>query len=158
MRHTISCIVQNQPGVMAGIADFFGRRQINIHSLSVCETEGQKTSRVTIVIETEAESVEEFASQLVAVKHVLEVDDLDRSGFLDRELVLVKLAVKAEELPRIMQICEVVHASVAAMGLNSLTLEMTGTEQKISAFIHLLQPFDVRECARSGRVAVAAGE
>jgi acetolactate synthase I/III small subunit len=158
MRHIISCIVKNRPGAIAGITDFFARQQINVHSLAVSETEGEETSRVTIVIEYDEKSPEALASRLAAVNHVVAVDDLDRAGFLDRELVLVKIVAKAEDLPRIMQICEVMHASVAAMGLNTMTLEMSGTEQKISAFIHMLQPFDIREYARSGRAAVAAGD
>jgi len=158
MRHTISCIVKNRPGAMAGIADFFAERQINIHSLAVCETEGEKTSRLTIVVEYDEKSLEALASQVAAVKHVVEVDDLDRSGFLDRELVLVKIAAKPDDLPRVMQICEVMHAGVAAIGPETMTLEMVGPEQRISAFIRLLHVFDIRECARSGRVAVAAGD
>ena len=158
MRHTISCIVENRPGAVAGITDFFAERQINIHSLSVCETEGEETSRVTVVIENDEKSLETLASQLSELDHVVKVEDLDRSGFLDRELALVKIAAKAEDLPRVMQICEIMHAGVAAIGLDTMTLEMTGTEEKISAFLRLLHSFEIRECARSGRVAVAEGD
>jgi acetolactate synthase I/III small subunit len=155
MRHTISCIVNNRPGVIAGITEFFAHRLININSLSVSETAGEQTSRVTIVIECPETSVEPLAAMMAEHKLILKMDDLDRTGFLDRELALVKIGARPEDLPRIMQICEIMHASVAALGLDSMTLEMTGTEQKITAFIRLVQPFGVRECARSGRVAVA---
>jgi len=158
MRHTISCIVENRPGAVAVIADFFAERRINIHSLSVCETEGEKTSRVTLVVDYDEDSLETLASGLAALEHVVEVDDLDRSGFLDRELVIVKIAAKPEDLPRVMQICEVMHAGVAAIGDETMTLEMAGPEQRISAFIRLLHAFEIREYARSGRVAVAAGD
>jgi len=158
MRHTISCIVENRPGAVAGITDFFAEREINIHSLSVCETEGEQTSRVTLVVDYDEKSLEALAGQLGALDHVVEVDDLDRSGFLDRELVLIKIAAKPEDLPRVMQICEVMHAGVAAIDHETMTLEMSGTEQRISAFIRLLHAFDIREFARSGRVAVAAGD
>ena len=106
------------------------------------------------IIEGDEGALATVASQLAALDTVVAVDDLDRSGFLDRELVLIKVGAKPEDLPRIMQICEVMHASVAAMGIETMTLEMANTEDKISAFIHLLQPFGIRECARSGRVAV----
>lgn len=158
MRHTISCIVKNRPGVLAGIAEYCARRGINIHSLAVTETEGEDTSRITLVIDGEAGILETVAAQLAALDSVAEVDDLDRSGFLDRELALIKIGAKPEDLPRIMQICEVMRASVAAMGHETMTLEIANAEERISAFIRLLKPFGIRECARSGRVAVSREE
>ena len=154
MRHTISCVVKSRPGVIAGITEGLARRQINIHSLAVTETEGEATSRITLVIEGDEGTLATVASQLAALDVVEAVDDLDRSGFLDRELVLVKIGARPEDLPRIMQICEVMHAGVAAMGIETMTLEMANTAEKTSAFIRLLRPFGIREYARSGCVAV----
>ncbi len=156
MRHTISCIVRNRPGVLANLASGLAHRGINIHSLAVNESEGEGVSRLTIVVEGEPHQLATIAKDTAGQEDVVEVEDLDR--FLDRELVLVKVNIKTEDLARLMQILEVMHADVAAMDVNSMTVEMTGTEEKITGFINLLKPFGIREYARSGRVAVSAGE
>lgn len=158
MRHTISCTVRNHPGVLARIAGAFAARNINIHSLAANESEGETVSHITIVIEGERDQLEAMAEDTSKLEDVVEVEDLDRSGFLDRELVLVKVACLSGEVPRLMQVAELMHASVVAMGHDDMTIEMTGTEEKISAFVRLLKPFGIKECARSGRVAVSAGE
>jgi len=157
MRHTISCIVRDRPGVLAKIAKAFGDKSVNIHSLAVNESEDEDVSRITIVIEGEKDQLESIALDAAELEDVIRVDDLDRSGFLDRELVLVKVDAKPEDLPGLMQIVEVMHANVAAMEPDAMTVEMTGTEEKINAFARLLKPFGIREYARSGRVAVSAG-
>jgi len=158
MRHTISCIVRNRPGVLARVAGAFAARNINIHSLAVNESEGEDVSRITVVIDGEKDQLEAIARDTEELEDVVEVEDLDRSGFLDRELVLVKVRAEPEDLPRLMQVLEVMHADVAAMGVESMTVQMTGTEDKISAFVRLLKPFGIEEYARSGRVAISAGE
>ena len=158
MRHTVSCLVRNRPGVLARFAKSFADRNINIHSLAVNESEEENVSRITVVIEGDPDQLEPIAEDTAALEDVVEVEDLDRSGFLDRELVLVKVRSQPADLPRLMQICEVMRANVAGMDHETMTLEMTGAEEKISAFIRLLKPFGIEECARSGRVAVSAGE
>ena len=158
MRHMISCLAHNRPGVLAKIAKSFGDRDINIHSLAVNESDETDVSRITIVIEGEQDQLEAIADDTAELDDVVGVEDLDRSGFLDRELVLVKVNSQAEELPRLMQVIEVMDAKVAAMDLETMTLEMTGTEEKITGLVRLLRSFGIRECARSGRVAVSAGE
>ena len=158
MRHMISCLVRNQPGVLARVAKSFGDRNINIHSVAVNESEIDDVSRMTIEVEGGKDQLEKIAEDTAQVDDVVEVEDLDRSGFLDRELVLVKVDSRPDELPRLMQTVEVMGANVAAMDLHTMTLEMTGTEDKVTAFIRLLKPFGIQECARSGRVAVSAGE
>ena len=157
MRHTMSCIVRNQPGVLEKLTHVFGNRGLNIHSLSVNESEEENVSRVTLVIEGTREQLETVAADMKELDVVVDVEDLDRSGYLDRELVLVKVKTQPEDLPRLMQIFEVMHASVIAMGHDNMTIEMTGTEEKISGFIRLLRPFGITEYARSGRVAISAG-
>jgi len=158
MRHTISCLVRNQPGVLARVAKAFGDQNINIHSLAVNESDAPDASRITIVIEGEPDQLEAIAEDMGRLPEVVAVEDLDRSGFLDRELVLVKVNSRPDDLPRLMQILEVMRANVAAMDVNTLTIEMTGTEQKITALVRLLGQFGIQECARSGRVAVSVGD
>ncbi len=158
MRHTISCIVRNRPGVLAKLAGAFAARDINIQSVAVNEPGGEPTSRITIVIDCERDQLEATARDTNELDDVVEVEDLDRGGFLDRELVLVKVRAEPADVPRLMQITEVMRASVIGMGHDDMTIEMTGAEEKISALIRLLKPFGVTEYARSGRVAVSAGE
>ena len=158
MRHTISCLVRNRPGVLARFAQSFADRNINIHSLAVNEAEDEEVSRITVVIEGEKDQLEPIAEDTARLPDVVEVEDLDRSGFLDRELALIKVRAEPKDLPRLMQIIEVMHATVAAIDVKTMTVEMTGTEEKISGFVRLLKPFGILEYARSGRVAVSAGE
>jgi acetolactate synthase-1/3 small subunit len=158
MRHTISCLVHNRPGVLAKLARSFADREVNIHSLAVNEADDEHVSRITMVVEGERDLLESVAVDIDRLEDVVEVEDLDRSGFLDRELVLVKVNAKPDDAPRLMQIVEVMRAHVAAMDVTTMTIEMTGTETKITALIRMLKPFGIRECARSGRVAVSAGD
>lgn len=158
MRHMISCLVANRPGVLARIAKSFGDRNINIHSLAVNESEEENVSRLTIEIEGEMDQLEAIAEETARLEDVIEVEDLDRSGFIDRELMLAKVNTKPEDLPQLMQILEVMGAKVSAMKLDTMTIEMTGTEERVTALIRMLIPFGIIECARSGRVAVSAGE
>ncbi|MFO7899463.1 MAG: acetolactate synthase small subunit [Planctomycetota bacterium] len=154
----ISCLVANRPGVLARIAKSFGDRNINIHSLAVNESEEENVSRLTIEIEGEMDQLEAIAEETARLEDVIEVEDLDRSGFIDRELMLAKVNTKPEDLPQLMQILEVMGAKVSAMKLDTMTIEMTGTEERVTALIRMLIPFGIIECARSGRVAVSAGE
>ena len=158
MRHTISCLVRNRPGVLARVGLFFGERGVNIHSLAVNESEIENVSRITVMVEGEKDQLDAITVETAKLEDVVEVEDLDQSGYLDRELALVKVNSAPEDLPRMMQICEVMRANVAAMGHDTMTFEMTGREEKVSAFINLLKPFGIQECARSGRVAVSAGD
>ena len=122
MRHTLSCLVRNQPGVLAKVAAAFAERNINIHSLAVNESEGESVSRLTLVIEGKKDQLEAIADETARLDEVVELEDLDRSGFLDRELVLVKVDSRPDELPRLMQTVEVMGANVAAMDLHTMTL------------------------------------
>jgi acetolactate synthase-1/3 small subunit len=158
MRHTISCLVRNQPGVLARIATAFGARGVNIHSLAVNESDADNVSRITVVLDGEQDQLSAMAEQTADLPDVVEVEDLAHRGFLDRELALVKVRCAPDNLPRLMQVCEVMRANVAALDRHSMTLEIAGVESKVSAFINLLRPFGILECARSGRVAVSEGD
>ncbi len=158
MRHMISCLVANRPGVLARIAKSFGDRGINIHSLAVNEAEQEHISRLTIEIEGEMDKLEAIADETARLDDVIEVEDLDRSGFIDRELMLAKIHTRPEDLPQLMQILEVMGAKVSALKLDTMTIEMTGSDEKVTALLRMLRPFGIIECARSGRVAVSEGE
>ena len=126
MRHTISCLVRNRPGVLARIAAAFGERGVNIHSLAVNESDADNVSRITVVLDGEQDQLNAMAEQTAGLPDVVEVENLARRGFLDRELALVKVRCAPDNLPRLMQVCEVMRANVAALDRQSMTLEIAG--------------------------------
>ncbi|MBN2322720.1 MAG: acetolactate synthase small subunit [Spirochaetes bacterium] len=161
MRNTISCLVQNRPGVLAAIAKYLSERNINIHSIADTESDGEQISRITVVIDNDDDDPQDLqgiAGQLSTIENVVEVEELDRTGFLERELVLILMKAETKRMPELMQILEVMQASVAAMGEETITVEMTGTEKKISSLLRLLGPFRIKEYARSGLAAIREGE
>lgn len=158
MKHTISGLVCNRAGILAQIVAAFKKSDINIHSVAVSETDLFDTSRFTLVIEGHDKEVKTVTSELKKVPHVLELDDLSRRGFLDRELALVKVQFRAEDLNPLAQIGELFSAQVVAMGKNTITFEIAGDEERVDGFIKALSSFGIRALARSGRVALKRGD
>jgi len=153
-KHTVSCIVRNQTGVLARIAGSFAEKGINITSLAVGEIEEEKQSRMTIVVRCPTELLARLVDHLRELPEVVDVEDLDKADLIERELVLVKVKAEGEDIARIMQLVEVFRATVAGMGKDSLVIEMTATESRVDALIGLLRPFGILELARTGRVAI----
>jgi acetolactate synthase-1/3 small subunit len=154
MKHTVSCIVENNPGVLASIAGSFAEKGINITSLAVGETEDVALSRMTIVVNCEEEALSEVVDHLQELEEVLRVEDLDREEFIERELMLVKVRAEGEEIAKVMQLVEIFHATVVGISKDGLVIEMTGLDTRVDALIELLRPFGIIELARTGRVAV----
>ena len=154
MRNTVSCVVQNHSGVLAGISASFAEENINIASLAVGETEDRALSRMTIVVESEDRAIEDIIKHLKELEGVVEVEDVDLDQLIARELLLVTVQAGGEDIARIMQIVDTFRATVAGMSEDSLTVEMTGAEKRVNALIKLLRPFGILELARTGRVAV----
>jgi acetolactate synthase-1/3 small subunit len=153
-KHTISCIVRNQSGVLARIAGSFADKGINITSLAVGEVQEEAQSRMTIVARGAEAILEEVVRHLQELPEVLRVEDLNKTGLIERELALVKVRAEGQDIARIMQLVEVFRASVAGMGQNSLTIETAAPENKVDALIGLLRPFGILEIGRTGRVAI----
>ncbi|MFH1708905.1 MAG: acetolactate synthase small subunit [Planctomycetota bacterium] len=158
MNHTISCRVKDRPGVLAHIANSFSEKGINILSLAVAVTEGYDDTRMTIVVPGETVAVEEVFAHLKGLGDVLEVQDLAGGDFVQRELVLIKVAAAPENIPRIMQILELFDAPVADIGRETLTVEFAGPGNKVTALIKLLAPFGIRAVTRTGMVALRTGD
>ncbi len=154
MKHTLSCIVKNHAGVLAGIAGPFAEEGINIVSLAVGVDEGMNTSRMTMVVECEENLLSEVIRHLDDLDDVVAVEDLEREDMIERELMLVKVKAEGEDIAKIMQLVEVFRATVVGMGRDSLVIEMTATEKRIDAMINLLRPFGITALTRTGRVAV----
>ena len=153
-RHTISILVQNKFGAFNRIAGMFAAKGYNIDSLTVGPTEEESVSRMTIVTRGDDQIIEQITKQLNKLIDVVKVVDLTFDSFVERELVLVKVQSTTDTRPEIMQIAEIFRAKVVDISPRTLTLEATGSQQKVDAIIKMLKPFAIKEMARTGRVAL----
>lgn len=157
MSHTLSVLVENKPGVLTRVAGLFARRGFNIDSLVVAETEDPQVSRMTITVEEKDRSVEQITKQLHKLVNVLKITSLDPGSSVERELLLIKAKADARSRQEIMQMVEIFGARIADVSSEVLLIEMTGTRDKVSAFMDVLAPFGVVELMRTGRVAMSRG-
>ena len=153
-RHTISILVENKFGAFNRIAGLFAAKGYNIDSLSVGPTEDEGISRMTIVTRGDDQIIEQITKQLNKLIDIVKVVDLTFESFVDRELVMIKVHSTAETRSEIMQIGEIFRAKVIDVSPRTLTLEATGSQQKVDAIIKMLKPFSIQEIARTGRVAL----
>lgn len=158
MKHTLSVLVENKPGVLTRVAGLFARRGFNIDSLVVAETENPELSRMTITVDEQDQPVEQVTKQLHKLINVLKITDLEPTGSVERELLLIKVKADAKTRSEIMQIVEIFRAKIADVSPEVLIIEMTGTREKVSAFMELLLPFGVVELMRTGRIAMRRGK
>jgi acetolactate synthase-1/3 small subunit len=157
MKHTLSVLVENKPGVLTRVAGLFARRGFNIDSLVVAETEDERLSRMTITVDERDQSIEQLTKQLHKLINVLKITSLEPTASVERELLLVKVRADARSRTEIMQLVEIFGARIADVGSEVLLIEMTGTREKVTSFMELLQPFGVVELMRTGRVAMSRG-
>lgn len=155
MKHTISVLVENKPGVLARIAGLFSGRGYNIDSLSVGETQDATVSRMTIVAHGEDAVIEQITKQLNKLVDVIKVQDFAKKDFVERELVLIKVSCSSKNRSEIMQIVDIFRCKIVNVGQNSLTVEITGAEKKVDAFIDLMRQFGIKEIVRTGNIAIA---
>jgi len=154
MRHTISVLVENKFGVLTRIAGLFSGRGYNIDTLNVAPTQDPSKSRMTIVTRGDDATVEQIVKQLNKLVDVLEVIDYGDGDYIDRELVLIKVSVNAKTRPEVMQITDIFRAKIVDVQHDSLTIEVTGNESKVEKFIELMQPFNIIDLTRTGKVAI----
>jgi acetolactate synthase-1/3 small subunit len=156
-RHTLSVLVENKPGVLARVAALFSRRGFNIDSLAVGPTEHPDISRMTIAVNVEDLPLEQVTKQLNKLINVLKVVELDLDASVQRELLLVK--VKADQTTRsqVLEVVQLFRAKVVDVVADAVTIEATGTADKLDAFIRVLEPYGIRELVQSGMVAVGRG-
>ncbi|MCL4078699.1 acetolactate synthase small subunit [Coriobacteriia bacterium Es71-Z0120] len=157
MRHTISVLVENKPGVLTRVAGLFARRGFNIESLAVGTTEDPTLSRMTIVVNAEDTPLEQVTKQLHKLINVIKIQDLDPEEMVDRELVLFKVNAPPERRHEIIEIANVFRAKVVDVGRNTLTIEATGASDKLEAMEDLLRAYGIKELARTGRIALSRG-
>ena len=158
MKHTLSVLVENKPGVLARIAGLFSRRGFNIDSLAVGVTEDPNVSRMTITLDQQEHPIEQVTKQLHKLINVIKITDLDPERTVSRELSLMKVSTDPKSRGEVMQIAEIFRANILDVGKKSLTVEITGTTGKIEAFEQLLRPHGLLEIVRTGRIAIERGE
>jgi acetolactate synthase-1/3 small subunit len=157
VRHIISAIVENKPGVLAHISGLFASRGFNIDSLAVGETDDPARSRMTVVARGDDAVLEQIRKQLGKVIDVIKVTDFAGIDTIERDLMLIKVGVRPEKRSEVFEVANVFRAKIVDIGPKHLTIELSGPEQKIEAFIDLLKPYGIRELVRTGRIAIARG-
>jgi acetolactate synthase I/III small subunit len=155
--HTLSVLVENKPGVLARVASLFSRRGFNIDSLAVGPTEHAEISRMTIVVAVEDLPLEQVTKQLNKLVNVLKIVELDPAQSVQRELLLVKVRADASVRSAVLETAELFRAKVVDVSLESVTIEATGTVDKLLALTAMLEPYGIREMVQSGMVAVGRG-
>ena len=150
-------MVENKPGVLARIAGLFSRRGFNIDSLAVGVTEDPDVSRMTITVNAAEHPIEQVTKQLHKLINVIKITDLDPDNTVARELALIKVKSDARSRGEVMQIAEIFRAKVLDVSRKTMTIEITGTAEKIEALELLLRP-NVTEIVRTGRIAIERGE
>lgn len=156
-QHTLVAYVEDKPGVLNRVASLFRRRTFNIESLTVGHTEQAGVSRMTIVVNTDDQTVRRMEALLYGLVNVLRVDNLSGQTSVARDLALIKVAVTANNRTEIMQLADVFRARIVDVTNESVIVETTGTEDKIEGLIEVLRPFGIIEMARTGAVAMARG-
>lgn len=154
MRHTISILVDNEPGVLSRIAGLFSARGFNIESLNVAETTDPDTSRITLVTSGDDWIIEQIIKRFNNMVNVIKVRDLTPLTRVEREMVLVKVEATHETRAEILRTADIFRAKVVDVGPKSYTLELTGDKDKVTAFIDLLTSLGINEIARTGTVAM----
>ncbi len=157
MRHVLSALVQNQPGVLAHVSGMLASRGFNIDSLAVGETEDPNLSRMTFVVTGDDPTLEQVRKQLHKLVTVVRVDDISGEDFVERDLMLITVHAPPDKRVEILQIVEMFRGRIVDISPVNLMVEISGREQKIEAFIELMRPYGINELARTGRIALVRG-
>ncbi|MFM7151640.1 MAG: acetolactate synthase small subunit [Gemmataceae bacterium] len=157
MRHVLSALVQNQPGVLAHISGMMASRGFNIDSLAVGETEDPNLSRMTFVVKGDDAVLEQVRKQLDKIITVVKVQDISSEDYVERDLMLITVTAPPPRRVDISLLVEMFRGRIVDIGLESMMIEMSGREDKIDAFIDLMRPYGIVELARSGRIALVRG-
>jgi acetolactate synthase-1/3 small subunit len=157
MRHVLSALVQNEPGVLAHISGMLASRGFNIESLAVGETEQHDRSRMTFVVHGDDTVIDQVRKQLDKLVYVLRVDDISSENFVERDLMLLKVTCPAGKRMEVFQLTESFRGRVVDIQHENVMVEISGTEGKVEAFIELMRPYGILELARTGRIALVRG-
>ena len=154
MRHVLSALVQNQPGVLAHIAGMLASRGFNIDSLAVGETEDPHLSRMTFVLMGDDKVLDQVRKQLEKIVTVVRVIDISSEDYIERDLMLIKVNIPPERRGEIRELADIFRGRIVDVGPNQIMVEVSGPERKIESFIELVRPYGIKELVRSGRIAL----
>jgi acetolactate synthase I/III small subunit len=157
MRHVISALVMNEPGVLASVAGLFSARGFNIDSLVVGRTENPELSRMTVVASGDDNTLEQIRKQLAKLIPVVKVRDYANTAYVERDLTLITVTVAPEQRGEVISIVDLFRGKVVDVAKGSLMVELSGTEEKLEALIELLKPYGIKELARTGVIAMPRG-
>lgn len=155
MKHVLSVLVENKPGVLSRVTGLVSRRGFNIESLSVGPVEDPTMSRVTAVVDADDVAYEQITKQLHKLISVHKITDLTATDAIQRELMLIKVAAAPENRSDILALANIFDASIEHVGRNSITIQLTGKENALKNFESLLKPYGIKEIIRSGRIAIS---
>jgi len=156
-KHILSILVENKPGVLTRVAGLFARRGFNIDTLAVGPTEDERVSRVTLTLDGAMHPIDQVTKQLHKLVNVLKIRDLEPEETVARELALFKIASDGAARGEVMQISEIFRGKVVDLTKRSITIEVTGNDEKIEAFERMVRPFGLIEMVRTGEIAISRG-
>jgi len=156
-KHTLVALVEDKPGVLTRVASLFRRRAFNIQSLAVGHSEKPGLSRMTVVVNGDSAVVEQVRKQLDKLINVIKAFDITKEDIVARELALIKVKATASTRSEIIQIVDIFRANIVDVASDSLTVEVTGDEDKVESLFELLRSFGIKEVTRTGRVALTRG-
>lgn len=155
MRHVLSALVQNVPGVLSHISGMLASRAYNIDSLAVGETEDPHLSRMTFVVVGDDRVLEQVRRQLEKIVTVVRVDDVSSQNHVERDLMLIKVKAPAGNVrSEVRELAEIFRGKIVDVGADEMVIEISGEEKKVEAFIDLMRPFGISELVRTGRIAI----
>ncbi len=157
MRHVISALVMNEPGVLANVAGMFAARGFNIDSLVVGRTENPDLSRMTVVVDADDNTLDQVRKQLAKLVPVVNVHDFKASAYIERDLALITVGATTEQRGDVIEVVTLFRGKVVDVAPESMIVELVGTDEKIEAFIELVKPYGIRELARTGVIAMGRG-
>jgi acetolactate synthase-1/3 small subunit len=157
MRHVLSALVMNQPGVLAQISGMLASRAFNIDSLAVGETENPQLSRMTFVVNGDDKQLDQVRKQLEKIVTVVRVLDYSGQEFVERDLMLIKVKTEQGQRSEIRELVEIFRGRIVDVSAGHVMIEMSGQERKLEAFIEAMRPFGILEMVRTGRIALLRG-
>jgi len=158
LRRTLSALCRNEPGVLAMMARECGKYDANILSLAAGETENPQVSRIVLCVDGDDEAIDKVGRYLESLDVVIQLDDLSRKDFVDRELVMIKVAMDPARTGQLMQVFEVFRAHVVGMGRETVTVEMSGDQNRVEGLIRMVAPYGIKSLCRSGMIALKRGD
>ena len=157
MRHILSVLVEDKPGVLTRIAGLFARRGFNIESLAVGESESPSLSRITITLNGEDHNVDQVAKQLHKLINVVKIKELEPEATVAAELMLVKVTAEGDKRTEVIQIAEIFNAHIVSVDRRTMILQIADEAKRVDALLELLKPIGVLEVVRTGTVAIGSG-